>query len=290
MKCDLCANDAVIRMESRSFCLDCFNGLTLQAMGFDEYPDYEKQIEVVDNAGGRHCFQITYMIFSDRTVWRAEEENGEYLFEQPSVTGEDQTRALMCLYQKVLQGVGYSTLQKYVGPYHATNAIDCEDGQYGIKSKGNIRILAEEDGRLILVIDGRRITGEEFIKTLSTFEGFTMMYQMEDLSGQSITEKTALRVETVDFRKLYDDFEKSLYGYLDNGDFLSCKDESALNSALFERLDDFEFAVEHGDREQAVIFADKMEERLVSIDTDADDFPGFFLSQIDRILRENLLL
>ncbi len=76
-------------------------------------------------------------------------------------------------------------------------------------------------------------------------------------------------------------FEKTLGWFLKN-DFLSYKRESSCEEALYERIDELEALFNYGDRDNAVEVAEKMKERLSSIETDSDSFPEYLLTLIDQ--------
>lgn len=288
MKCYFCENESTIFLEGvGGLCLSCYNKWMMDLQGLDEenFNRHLRSFTIQDVEGKEHVFDLTYRVFGGRTIWTAKEQKGEYLFEEISLSYEQQDFAIRTLMNKTIQGVGCPTLHAYDDTYPVANALQREGKQYSLNSTGVLRI--ESDGsHTRFVIDGQPVSPEDLLRMLSTFEGFNILYQAEDVSGQVLPEKSALQVVTVDFENIYRDFEEALLTCLKN-DFVSYKIEFEVMYALSYPIDKWAFAANHGDRNEAKACAQRMKERLLSLGTDSDDFPITLIKQIEET--ENML-
>ena len=288
MKCYYCENESTIFLQGvGGLCLACYNKWMLDLQGLDEenFDRHLRSFTIQDPEGKEHVFDLSYRVFGGRTIWTAKEQKGEYLFEEISLSHAKQDFAIRTLMNKAIQGVGCPTLDVHEDTYPVANALQRQNKQYSLRSTGVLRVESE-GSRTHFIIDGQPVSPEDLLRMLSTFEGFNILYQAEDVSGQVLHDKSALQVVTVDFEEIYRDFEEALLTCLKN-DFVSYKIEFEVMYALSYPIDKWEFAANHGDRKEAKECAQRMKERLLSLGTDSDDFPITLIKQIEET--ENLL-
>ncbi len=286
MKCKKCKlNEATIHVaDGGDFCLDCHNDAMAELLGVDITKEFSKIIWVYDADGVIHQFKISNMIMQGFSAWRAEEIENGYRFEVFLKPEEDQAMAIKELHQKILTGLGYKTLSRNEADYFIDNAIRFDNKQYSLKSIGTCRIqYSEEENSACLIIDGKDISVHDFRRALTAFEGFNMDFQIRDMSEEVLGKDTVLKGVSIHPNTIIERFEKTLGWFLE-GDFLSYKHASACEEALFERIDELELLCIYGGRDEAVEVGEKIKKRLISIETDTDDFPEYLLMMIDQVI------
>lgn len=284
MKCTRCKkNIATIHIKDiGNFCLDCNNDIMAEMLDVERLEDFSKEISAFDVDRVLHKFKISNMIMPGFSTWKAEEIGGSYEFEVFVRPDDDQYTALEHLHKKILTGLGYKTLRSQPYKHHISNAIQTSDGQYTLKSIGTCRIRhSEEDDTACLVIDGKLVPIYDFGLALTAFEGCNLEFQIKDKTDEVIGKDMALKPVSIDPDVIMEHFEKTLGWFLER-DFLSYACASSCEEALFERIDELEMLFNYGDRDNAIEVAEKMKERLTSIDTDADSFPENLLTLIDH--------
>ena len=244
-----------------------------------------KKCKSVDDVDGiRHEFEISNMIMQGLSIWKAEEMGGEYEFEVLAKLEENQAVAIEQLHQKIFTGLGYKTLRHMSDRYFVNNAICISKEQYSLNSIGTCRIEhAEEENTVCLAIDGKNIPLHDFGRALSEFEGFNMDFQIRDLSEGVLGKDMVLAQVMINPDVIMEHFERTLGWFLER-DFLSYKRASACVEALGERVDELELLYKFGSQGVAVELGEIMKKRLISIDNDTDDFPGYLLDMIDQVI------
>ena len=286
MNCKKCkSNEATIHVENvGDFCLNCHNDDMAKLLKVKKTTDFSNSISVYDADGIIHWYDISNMHMPSFSVWKAQETGGDYQFEVLVKPEQNQVLAIEHLHQKILTGMGYKTLEHISDKFFINNAIRIDKEQYSLNSVGTLRIEnAEDDHTACLIIDGKNIPLYDFGRALTEFEGFNMDFHIRDLSEEVLGKDMVLRPTSINSEVIMEHFEKTL-GWFLVGDFLSYKQESACEEALFERIAELELLWRYGKREEAVEVGKKMKNRLMSIDNNTDDFPNYLLEMIDQVI------
>jgi hypothetical protein len=285
MKCTRCKkNIATIHIEDlgQHLCLECNNDIMAEMLDVEKLEDYSKEISVSDVDKILHRFKISNMIMPGFSIWKAEEFGSGYEFEVLARPEDNQYTAIKHLHKKILTGLGYKTLRRVSDEHYISNAIQTGGGQYTLKSIGTCQIrYSDEDDTVCLVIDGKLVSIQEFGLALTGFEGFNLEFQIKDKTDEVLGKDMALKHVSIDHDVVMERFEKTLGWFLERG-FLSYKRASSCEEAIFERIEELEMLYRYGDRDNAINVAEKMKERLNSIDTDSDSFPEYLLTLIDQ--------
>lgn len=285
MKCTRCKkNTATIHIQDigQHLCLDCNNDIMSEMLAVEKVEDYSKEISIFDVDKVLHKFKISNMIMPGFSTWKADEFGGGYEFEVLVRPEDNQYTAIKHLHKKILTGLGYKTLRRVSGEHYISNAIQTGGTQYSLKSIGTCQIRhSDEDDTACLVIDGKLVSIYDFGLALIGFEGFNLEFQIKDKTDEVLGNNMALKPVSIDHDIVMEHFEKTLGWFLER-DFLSYKRASSCEEAIFERIDELEMLFSYGDRDNAIDVAEKMKERLNSIDTDSDSFPEYLLTLIDQ--------
>lgn len=196
VKCDRCGGEARINIEDVGyFCKKCANELTLERLGIgnlsgiEKIPEKSRIIVVIDADNVAHSFKSEYMILGSTIQWIAEEQTVKgrrnkthYKFDIASDVNEDQSEAFQRLKEKVVKGVSEKSLKREKKEPYFTNALHRGQQQYTLKELGQFRISTDNDGNNVFVIDGMAVAPAEFANMLTTFEGFTLYYDIRDSS------------------------------------------------------------------------------------------------------------
>lgn len=282
MLCDCCkTNEARISIAGEGdFCFDCHNARIAKICDLNILEHFAREIIVRDPSNRPHHFNITNLVMPDYSEWTAEEEGGGYQFSLFVKPEDDQAAALMRLHRKVVIGLQNQTLQLQDRAFIISNALQTADGQYCINDTGCGRIEYDEiTGGHHLIIDGRPVSGSDFLRMLSQYEGRNLCYQVRELSDDILEKGMILIPVRIDAETILNRMEESLSWFLD-GTFLSYKRESACSSALNERLEEYELICHYGDPETARTVGQAIIDRLLAIDNDTDDFPDYHVNFI----------
>jgi len=275
MLCDICkTNEARISIaEEGDFCFDCHNARIAKVHNLKILEHFAREIVVRDPSNRPHRFVITNLVMPGFSEWKAEEDGGGYQFSVFVKPEDDQAAALIRLHRKVITGLQHQTLHLQDSKFTISNALQTDDGQYCINETGCGRIEYDEImGGHHLIIDGRPVSGSDFLNMLSQYEGRNLCFQVRELSDDILGKGMILIPVRMDAETILDRIEETLSWFLD-GTFLSYKCESACNSALVERLDEYELLCRYGDPALARTVGQAIIDRLLAIDHDTDDFP-----------------
>jgi len=286
MLCDCCkANEARISIAGEGdFCFDCHNARIAKIYNLKILEHFAREIVVRDPSNRPHHFIITNLVMPGFSEWKAEEDGGGYQFSVFIKPEDDQAAALMRLHCKIITGMQHQTLQLQDSEFTISNALQTEDGQYCINDAGCGRIEYDEiTGGHHLIIDGRPVSGSDFLRMLSQYEGRNLCYQTRELSDDILEKGMILIPVRIDAETILNRMEETLSWFLD-GTFLSYKRESACSSALNERLDEYELLCHYGDPETARTVGQAIIDRLLAIDNDTDDFPDYLINIIKQIM------
>lgn len=214
--------------------------------------------------------------------WTAEEDDDGYQFSIMGKPEDDQTAALFRLHRKVITGLQHKTLQLQDSKFPLSNALHTVDGQYSLNEVGSGRIECDRETECAhLIIDGRSVLASDFFRLLSTYEGYTLLFQIQDLSDDVLEKDMVLVPLRIDAETFLYRIDECLSWFLD-GSFLSYKREPACSSALSERLHEFEQLCRHGKPETARAVGQTIMERLLAVEHDTDDFPDHHINFIKQ--------
>jgi hypothetical protein len=279
-------------MDEVGFCLDCHNERTAQLCRLKRLELFPREIVVEDASGRPHRLAITNLLMGGQSEWSAEEgeRRAGYRFSVFVQGDEDEGAGLQRLMRDVLAGLQHQTLQRLDNRHTYSNAMQTADGQFNLSETGCGRIEAgSKPGEDHLIIDGRPVSGADFVRMLTTYEGFNLVYQVRDLSDGVLEKDMALMQVSIDAKTVVDRFYECLGWFLD-GSFLSYKREAACTAALLERLGEFELFCRHGKRELARPVGGTLIDRLLAVEHDTEDFPDFLVDRIEQIMPEKFPL
>lgn len=284
MKCNKCKkHEAVIHMENTGgICLECHKVMG-DLLGVDLMNDFSNKIAVLDVEDVLHQFEISNMLLPGFSIWRAVEVEGEYQFEVLTNPHDNQMEAIEQLHHKILKGLSHKSLKRLSNTNYYSNAINISNEQYSLNSVGTCRIEYSEDEPISLIIDGKQISYSDFGNALTSFEGFTMDFQIRNSTDDVLGRDVLLKPIRINAEDLYGRFERTLGWFLEN-EFLSYKRESACIEAVIEKITDLELYYNSGYRDESIEVGIKMKNRLMSLDHESDRFPDDLLNSIDQAI------
>lgn len=284
MKCDQCHNhEAVIHIDNSGLCLVCHNKAMEGLLGVELTHDFSSKIAVLDVEDVLHQFEISNMLLPGFSIWRAVEVDGDYQFEVLTAPENNQMEAVEHLHHKIIEGLSYKSMKRSSSKHKISNAININNAQYSLKSVGTCRLEYSEDEPISLVIDGQQVSFNEFGYALTSFEGFTMDFQIRDSTEDVLGRDMLLKPIRINAEDLYRRFEMTLAWFVEN-DFLSYKRESACFEAVVEIIKDLELYYNSGYRVESAEVALKMKNRLKALNHDTDCFPEGVLTCIDLVI------
>lgn len=194
MKCMHCnKNEARISFNNQfQLCYDCHNKLVAGEWGKENYKDFIRNIQIDDSSGLTHHFEIRCLILPTAIKWEATEEDG-YSFNVYQPHNESPVVGLQALHEKIASALNFQSLKKLDDKIRYFNAIWIDDKQYNIGSIGTGEIIVDSDDEPSIVLDGHVISFSDFGLMATTYEGFTLEYQIRDSSEQLLTKNTILR-------------------------------------------------------------------------------------------------
>lgn len=192
--CSVCGKPAEVRMGKLAYCLDCYNHLSDYLADVHSPTNDSFQILALDQEGHAVEFEVERLALGVRSLWTAVElvpENDPrrewgYVGRKVSVLVDmnawTQDQAFDALSAKVQRVVGrrstdaQGVLDGRSGEVHAH-----QPGQtlWG-KSAGVARIECDDAGTTSVVVDGQRLTGEQFLELLSCYEDADLYWQVRD--------------------------------------------------------------------------------------------------------------
>ena len=285
MKCNKCkTQEAVFHMENTgTHCFECHNKVMEALLGVDLMKNFPNKIAVLDVEDVLHQFEISNMLLPGFSIWRAVEVEGDYQFEVLIKPNDNQMEAIEQLHHKILNVLSYKTLKRLSNTNCFTNAINISNVQYSLNNVGTCRLEYSEEEPVSLIIDGQQISFSEFGHALSSFEGFTMDFQIRHSTDDVLGRDMLLKPIRINAEGLYGRFERTLGWFLEN-EFLSYKRESDCFEAVIEKINDLELYYNSGYREESIEVGVKMKNRLLSLDHDTDSFPDDLLDCIDKAI------
>lgn len=197
-RCSVCGSPARIFLGSTSYCLSCYNRLSDYLAGVETPTNDSYQILALDPKGHTIEFSVERYAFGTRSIWTAIEQvspddsrKGEgYVGRSVSIavdaqrmTQEEAFDALMVKVQRLVGHASMRTVPITLGESGKTSAMVGGRALYANET-GVARIEVDEQGEKSVVVDGQRLSPQQFIDMLSCFEGFDLYWQMCDASSE----------------------------------------------------------------------------------------------------------
>ena len=195
--CSVCGRPAEIHMGKLAYCLDCYNHLSDYLADVPSPTNDSYQILALDPEGHAVEFSVERFSMGVRSEWTAVEvvpdndprREWGYVGRSVSVTvnmeAMTQEQALDALSVKVQRLVGRASLVAQGSPdgrRQGTHAHVPGETLWA-KETGVARIECDEDGERSVIIDGQRLTGEQFLDLLSCYDGSDLYWQVRDRSA-----------------------------------------------------------------------------------------------------------
>ena len=197
-RCSVCGKPARIYLGSTSYCLDCYNHLTDYLAGVQTPTNDNYQVLALDPQGHTVEFAVERFAFGTVSTWTAVElvtpddprREWGYVGRSVSIVADathmSQEEAYDALMLKVQRLVSHESLRSTPATRdhgEATSARRPGRVLYANET-GVARIECGEDGSKSVVVDGQRLTPEQFVDLLSCFEGFDLYWQVRDASDE----------------------------------------------------------------------------------------------------------
>ena len=196
--CSVCGRPARVFLGSTSYCLDCYNRLADYLAGVETPTNDSYQILALDSKGRTVEFAVERFSHGTASVWTAIEQVSDddprreqgYVGRSVSVAVDalrmSQEEAFDALMVKVQRLVGHASMRAI--PV-ARDEVWGSSAQFGgrvlyANETGIARIESDVHGRKSVVVDGQRLTPEQFVDLLSCYEGFDLYWQARDSSDE----------------------------------------------------------------------------------------------------------
>jgi hypothetical protein len=183
---------------STFYCLDCYNRLTDYLAGVETPTNDSYQILALDPKGRTVEFAVERFSHGTASVWTAVEQVADddprreqgYVGRSVSIAADarrmTQEEAYDALMVKVQRLVGHASMRAVpivLGESGKTSAKVGGRALYANET-GVARIEVNERGEKSVVVDGQRLSAQQFMDMLSCFEGFDLYWQMRDASSE----------------------------------------------------------------------------------------------------------
>ena len=197
-RCSVCGRPARIFLGSTSYCLNCYNRLSDYLAGVETPTNDSYQILALDPKGHTIEFSVERYAFGTRSIWTAIEQVSPddqrakegYVGRSVSVAVDaqrmSQEEAFDALMVKVQRLVGHASMRAVpisLGESGSTSAKVGGRALYANET-GVARIEVDEQGEKSVVVDGQRLSPQQFIDMLSCFEGFDLYWQVRNASDE----------------------------------------------------------------------------------------------------------
>lgn len=197
-RCAVCGKPARVYLGSTSYCLDCYNHLTDYLAGVETPTNDSYQILALDTEGHTVEFAVERFAFGTSSVWTAIEQVSDgdprrawgYVGRSVSIAADaqrmTQDEAYDALMVKVQRLVGHASVRATPiarGEVWSTSARRPGQVIYANET-GVARIESNEHGERCVVVDGQRLSPEQFVDLLSCYEGFDLYWQVRDASDE----------------------------------------------------------------------------------------------------------
>ena len=198
-QCSVCGKPARVFLGSTPYCLDCYNRLTDYLAGVETPTNDSYQILALDPKGRTVEFAVKRFSYGTTSVWTAVEQVPDddprrelgYVGRSVSIAVDalrmSQEEAFDALMVKVQRVVGHASMRAV--PI-ARDEVWETSAQFGgrvlcANETGVARIESDEYGGRSVVVDGQRLTPEQFVDMLSCYEGFDLYWQARDRSDDA---------------------------------------------------------------------------------------------------------
>ena len=197
-RCAVCGKPARVYLGSTSYCLDCYNHLADYLAGVATPTNDNYQILALDAKGHTVEFAVERFAFGTSSVWTAVEQVAPddprkewgYMGRSVSIAVDaqqmTQDEAYDALMVKVQRLVGHASMRSVplaLGEADSTSAQVAGRALYANET-GVARIESNEHGERSVVVDGQRLSPEQFVDLLSCYEGFDLYWQVRDASDE----------------------------------------------------------------------------------------------------------
>lgn len=197
-RCSVCGGPARIFLGSTSYCLNCYNRLSDYLAGVETPTNDSYQILALDPRGHTVEFSVERYAFGTRSIWTAIEQVSPddprkvegYVGRSVSIAVDaqrmTQEEAFDALMVKVQRLVGHASMRAVpiaLGESGETSAKVGGRALYANET-GIARIEVDAQGEKSVVVDGQRLSPQQFVDMLSCFEGFDLYWQVRDASGE----------------------------------------------------------------------------------------------------------
>ena len=284
--CDRCRkNIAMMYISGKTkLCLDCYNQWMADVYGLDaDSFQYPKNIAVTDKQGDLHFFNLHHIFFGAMVHWDADEENGEYHIEMDVSPEVPASRQVHDFHKKIVEKLWNRSLEKHtIDGYELTSLQD----------HGNLDIrYSSEQKKTVIVIDGKDFSADEFMKLLSSYEGWTMQFQIRSAADDVLKENERLMPVDVSKETILEELRLAIFYFsesktADDVQFVSYKNVSGLEEAVYKVIDKLEFLTKVVPPDEYTEIGRSMMRMLLAIETDDDTFPEFLVAQIREIIRD----
>ena len=194
--CSVCGAPARVHMGTLAYCLNCYNHLSDYLADVPSPTNDSYQILALDADGHAVEFSVERFAMGVRSEWTAVElvpdddprREWGYVGRSVSISADmeemTQEEALDALAVKVQRLVGHASMEAHVVP--AGQVWETSARRPGqtlwAKETGVARIESDSSGYRSVVVDGQRLSAEQFLDLLSCYEGFDLYWQMRDRS------------------------------------------------------------------------------------------------------------
>ena len=193
-RCSVCGKPARVFLGSTSYCLDCYNRLTDYLAGVESPTNDSYQILALDPAGRTVEFAVERYAFGAASVWTAVEQVDDddprrewgYVGRSVSVavdarrtTQDEAYDALMVKVQRMVDHASMRSVPAALGQ-DAGSSVRRGGRVLSANETGVARIESDEQSGKSVVVDGQRLSPEQFVELLSCFEGFDLYWQVRN--------------------------------------------------------------------------------------------------------------
>jgi len=197
-RCSVCGKPAYVNLGSTSYCLDCYNRLTDYLAGVETPTNDNYQILALDAKGRAVEFAVERYSFGTHSVWTAVEQvaaddprrewgyvgrSVSIAVDASRVTQEEAYDALMVKTQRMVSHSSMRALPLSLGESVETTAKRPGQALYANET-GVARIESDEQGRRSVVVDGQRLSPEQFVDLLGCFEGYDLYWQIRNAADE----------------------------------------------------------------------------------------------------------
>jgi len=285
MICQHCNTSEVeIRIEEiGDFCLDCYNTFVSETYDIKTYDQYSKSLTVYDEYNKLYKFKIIYELLPEGYCWIAKEIEGNYEFEVIADFDEDQQIIIKYLQSKIMKGIAKKSLEILDNTTDIINALKIEGKQFMLNSVGSVKVDYDNEAEFGMIIDGKKVSFNDFAAAISSYEGFVMDYQFRDISDEVLEKDMILKQYTINKDKLYKAFKKRL-GWFVKENYLNANRVDDCIEALMDTVSDIELSIRYGDLEETLELANRIIEKLERVEHNSYDFPSSIVNRIRNIV------